>query len=102
MTKRLKKIMSSVIAPNQCSFVPGHQITDNIIVYQEVLHFMRSQFPGKGFMIIKVDLEKAYDRLSWPFIRDTLANLGLREKWTNNIMYCIETPRMAINGMVNV
>ena len=69
LANRLKKIMQSRIGPNQSSFVPGRQITDNIIIYQEVLHSMRKSKVGKGIMLIKIDLEKAYDRLSWPFIR---------------------------------
>ena len=64
--------MQSMIGPNQSSFVPGRHITDNRIIYQEVLHSMRKKKGGKGTMLIKIDLEKAYDRLSWPFIRDTV------------------------------
>ena len=41
-------------------------------------------------MTIKIDLENAYDRLSWPFIRDTLENVGIPRKWINNISYCVE------------
>ena len=77
MTNRLKEIMSSVIALNQSSFVHGRQITDNIIIYQEVLHCMRTKKSGNSFMTIKIDLEKAYDRLSWSFIRDTLKEVEL-------------------------
>ena len=41
MTNRLKEIMASVTSPNQSSFVPGRQTTDDVIIYQEILHSMR-------------------------------------------------------------
>ena len=47
-------------------------------------------------MTIKIDLEKAYHRLSWSFIRDTLQSLDFPEKWTKNIMHYIQTPRLAV------
>lgn len=74
IANRLKTIIDSVIAPNQSSFVPERLISDNIIIYQEVLNSMRTKKMGKGFMTIKIDLEKAYDRLSWQFIRTLQKN----------------------------
>ncbi|KAL9419228.1 hypothetical protein AB3S75_037059 [Citrus x aurantiifolia] len=47
-------------------------------------------------MAIKVDLEKAYDRLSWNFIHDTLQELNLPIGLINLIMACITTTRMNI------
>ena len=47
-------------------------------------------------MLIKVDLEKAYDGLSWDFIEDTLERVGLPDSWIRNIMLCIRTVRMTI------
>ena len=47
-------------------------------------------------MLIKIDLEKAYDRLSWSFIRDTLEKLGVPNTWIMNIMNCVETTRMSV------
>ena len=88
--------MSSVAAPTQSSFVPGRQIVDNIIINLEVLHSMRKRKIGKGFMTMKIDLEKAYDRISWSFIRETLEWFKLYGDWIHNIMHCIETPTMSI------
>ncbi len=30
----------------------------------------------KGWMMVKIDLEKAYDRLRWDFVFDTLLDAG--------------------------
>ncbi|XP_038996500.1 uncharacterized protein LOC120121112 [Hibiscus syriacus] len=46
------------------------------IINQEVIHSMRSSKLKKGWMAIKVDLEKTFDRLHWNFIADSLLDLG--------------------------
>lgn len=69
---RLKLIMPKLISKVESSFVLRH-VTDNIFGTQEMIHSMRSikRMKGKkGVMVIKAGLEKAYDRLSWSFIRD--------------------------------
>lgn len=76
IVNRIKPIMPIVTSCTQSSFVPGRQITDNIIIVQEVLHTMRRKQSGKGLMAIKIDFEKAYDRLKWSFIRDTLVEMN--------------------------
>lgn len=57
---------------------------------------MRKKRGCQGLMIIKIDLEKAYDIFVWDFIRDTLLDVGMGNEWTNNIMNCIESPRLSI------
>lgn len=51
----------------------------------------------KGFMAIKMDMNKAYDQLEWPFIEGLLRKLGFAEAW---IMWCITSVeyRVLING----
>ncbi|CAL8160923.1 unnamed protein product [Prunus armeniaca] len=66
---RLRPLMSTLISPNQVSFVPGRQITDNILVAQELMHKFKNSKGRKDFIAWKVDLSKAYDRLNWNFIR---------------------------------
>lgn len=41
---------------------------------------MRSMNGKKGFMAIKVDLEKAYDRLEWSFVKEILEEVGFDGK----------------------
>lgn len=52
-------------------------ITENIIIAQEIIHNMLRKKGERGQILIKVDLEKAYDRLSWSFIRETLCEVRL-------------------------
>lgn len=47
-------------------------------------------------MTIKIDLEKAYDRLSWDFIKDTLLDIGLPDKIISLIWHCISSPTMQV------
>ncbi|XP_061365687.1 uncharacterized protein LOC133308973 [Gastrolobium bilobum] len=88
IANQLKLHMNSLVMPNQCRFIKGRQGTDNVIIAQEIVHSMRSKRGTKGCMAIKVDLEKAYDRLNWDFLRDTLHDLGLPNHITTLIMCC--------------
>ncbi|XP_072064218.1 uncharacterized protein [Arachis hypogaea] len=63
LINRLRKIMDKIVSPTQCSFVPGRQSSDNIIITQKIIHSMRNKKGSKGWMTIKIDLEKAYDRM---------------------------------------
>lgn len=59
--------MCKLTCQNQASFIPGRDITDNIIIAQEVVHSLKGFNGGKYGMVLKIDLEKAYDRLQWYF-----------------------------------
>lgn len=76
--------------------MPGRKISDNVIIYWEVLHTMRKKTGSTRYVIAKIDLEKAYDRLSWDFNKDTLVEVGLSSNWVRNIMECIQTSHLAL------
>ena len=63
VANRFKRIMPTIIAPTQCGFIHGRTGSNNIIIAQEVIHKMRQMKGQKGFMAIKIDMEKAYDKL---------------------------------------
>ncbi|KAA3467146.1 reverse transcriptase [Gossypium australe] len=47
----------------QASFIVGRNISENIIIAQEAMHTMNTTKSKKYWMAVKVDLEKAYDRI---------------------------------------
>ncbi|KAH9650382.1 hypothetical protein KPL70_026367 [Citrus sinensis] len=57
---------------------------------------MRRKTSRKGFMAIKVDLEKAYDWLNWDFIFDTLQQTGIPIHLSRLIMECVTSASMSI------
>lgn len=64
LANRLKIIICLFISDNQSAFTPERLITDNIMVAYEVIHFMKRKIKEKqGWMALKVDLSKAYDRV---------------------------------------
>ncbi|KAG8483541.1 hypothetical protein CXB51_023295 [Gossypium anomalum] len=77
-----KVVFSRLFAPEQVGFVAGQNITDNIIIAQEVIHSVRGTQKNKKWMAIKIDLEKAFDRVRWDFIEVPLqtATRGVRQE----------------------
>lgn len=67
LANKLKPVMASLTSPMQSSSIPGRTTIDNIVVAQEALHSLKKKKGRRGALILKVDLEKEYDRLDWGF-----------------------------------
>jgi len=63
MANRLKSLMSGLISLEQSSFFEVRKILDGIILTHEMIHSLK-QMKSLG-MLIKVDITKAYDKVSW-------------------------------------
>ena len=94
MVGRLKGVIDKLVGPHQASFIPGRLSVDNIVVVQEAVHSMRRKKGVKGWMLLKLDLEKAYDKIRWDFLEDTLVVAGFSEQWVSWIMQCVSGPSM--------
>ncbi|KAA3460795.1 reverse transcriptase [Gossypium australe] len=101
IANRFKVVFPNYISPQQAGFISGRNISDNIIIAQEIIHSMRSRRGNKKWMAIKLDLEKAYDRVSWRFIEVSLEAAGVPEKIRKVIMNAISSSTMQIlwNGV---
>jgi hypothetical protein len=101
LANRLKMVLPAIISLQQSAFVPGWLIMDNILVAYETLHTMSTRMKGKkGFMAIKVDISKAYDRVKWAFLEGIMSKLGFNEVWISRVMTCVTTMyySILING----
>lgn len=97
---RLKAMLCEVISHNQASFVPGRQSCGNFIICQEVAHSLKYIKAKHGGMILKLDLEKAYDRLEWNFVQESLIDASVPWKLVSVILNILQrsTCKLLWNG----
>jgi len=93
---RIHPVLSNLVSPYQMAFFPGWKGIDNAIIVQELVHTMSKMKGRGGFMAIKIDLEKAYDRLEWSLIRDTLALFKFPNHLASLIMSCVSTSSISV------
>lgn len=60
---RLKPIVNKIIGPTQTSFQQGKMASHNAIIVQEALNYLAKMKCKSSAMILKLDLEKAFNRL---------------------------------------
>ncbi|KAK5826026.1 hypothetical protein PVK06_020931 [Gossypium arboreum] len=70
IVNRFKSIISSCSDGAQSAFGPDRLILDNMFLAYEIFHtFRQKKFGKKGFMALKLDMSKAYDRVEWYFLK---------------------------------
>lgn len=67
LVTRLSHILPRIISPLQSRFFPGRVIHYNILLVQELVHDLNKRTRGNN-VVLKMDMAKAYDRMSWSFI----------------------------------
>lgn len=87
IVSRLRPLMVILTSQNQFSFIPSIDIANNIIVAHSLKNFKGST----SGMILKIDLEKRYDRVRWELLRDTLLITGLLGRLIGIIMQCVSS-----------
>jgi hypothetical protein len=94
IAKRIRPILSRTLSEEQFGFLKGRQIIDAIGTAQECLHSIREK--KLQALILKIDLKKAYDCISWDFLRLALLQCGFGLPTTKWIMGCITSATFAI------
>ncbi|XP_074291949.1 uncharacterized protein LOC141618767 [Silene latifolia] len=89
LVNRLKRFLGDIVSVNQSAFTPGRIISDNVMIAFELFHYMKNSRSTDGFMAIKLDMAKAYDRVEWCFLHKVLVALGFEAAWINRVMACL-------------
>ncbi|GJS59063.1 RNA-directed DNA polymerase, eukaryota, reverse transcriptase zinc-binding domain protein [Tanacetum coccineum] len=96
LTNRIKKSLCKVVSTNQSAFIPGRQITDNILISQELLREYNWKNRAKR-VSFKIDIQKAYDTINWGFLEKTLSLFGFPIQMIHWIMTCVRSAAFSIN-----
>ncbi|XP_028076555.1 uncharacterized protein LOC114278664 [Camellia sinensis] len=100
LANKLKPILKTVATLQQSAFVPGQLIQDNILVAHKAFHHLKlKKRGGLHEMPIKLDFNKAYDRVQWDFLQALLLKMGFNPVWTEWVMEFISTVSFSV--MVN-
>jgi hypothetical protein len=74
LTNRLVPVAKKIIRKNQTGFIHGRNILEGMVVLHEVLHELH-RTKARG-LILKIDFEKAYDRVRWDFLEKVMYGKG--------------------------
>jgi hypothetical protein len=93
-TNRVTDIAESVVQPTQTAFMPGRHILEGVVILHESIHELhRKKLDG---VLLKIDFEKAYDKVNWSFLQQALRMKGFDPKWCAWIQRYIEKGSVGI------
>lgn len=100
LVAKLRPLLNRLISPTQSAFIFNRWIYENQIIAQEILHSFKSRKTKPGLMAIKLDLQKAYDRVNWKFIQAVLLHFGFNEVFTGWATACVSSVsfEVLVNG----
>jgi hypothetical protein len=78
-TLRLNTVADHVVRPSQTAFMQGRNILDGVVTLHETVHELHSK--KLNGVILKLDFEKAYDKVKWTFLQQTLRMKGFSDEW---------------------
>ena len=94
LANRLRRVAHGIISDSQNALVKGRQILDFVLIASECIDSRLKL--GVPSVLCKLDVEKAYDYVSWEFLMYMLQRCGFSEKWRKRIRYCISIVKFSI------
>jgi hypothetical protein len=97
---RVSPVAHRVISQSQTAFIKGRFIQDGPLALHEIIHELHSKkLPA---VLLKLDFEKAYDRVNWQFLQEVLRAKGFDPALVHRFMQLVSGGQTAIsiNGEV--
>lgn len=100
IVNRMRLILQRIINPFQNAFTHNRSTHVNLLLVQEILNTFRTSKNKTGWCALKLNMEKAYDRIEWDFLWNVLGKFGFPSVWINWIKACVMTTSysLVVNG----
>jgi hypothetical protein len=94
ITNKIKLVLSRFLSEEQLGFLGGRQIQDTIGTAHECIHNIKRK--KQKSLILKLDPQKAYDCISWDYLRMVLIQVGFGLHMKNWILACVSSASFAV------
>jgi hypothetical protein len=92
---RLAPLAHRIIDRSQTAFIRGRCLHEGVLALHEIAHELRAK--KLGGLLLKLDFEKAYDRVNWDFLREVLLRKGFSGMMVHRLMQLVMGGQTAIN-----
>uniref|UniRef100_A0A671TPP2 Reverse transcriptase domain-containing protein n=1 Tax=Sparus aurata TaxID=8175 RepID=A0A671TPP2_SPAAU len=98
LANRLKDTVIDIINPDQCGFIPGRLLADNIRRTLNIIDYAQRQ--KEELLLMTLDAEKAFDLVSWPFMFETIKSFGIDDTFCQwlQVLYSKPVSIVKTNG----
>ncbi|XP_022867239.1 uncharacterized protein LOC111386969 [Olea europaea var. sylvestris] len=95
LASRLRPILGDIVDQAQTAFIECRSMTENIHLAQELLRqYNRKRVTSR--CLLKIDIRKAYDLVSWDFLKSVLEGLNFPLRFTQWAMECVTSPTYSV------
>uniref|UniRef100_A0A8I6XWR9 Reverse transcriptase domain-containing protein n=1 Tax=Hordeum vulgare subsp. vulgare TaxID=112509 RepID=A0A8I6XWR9_HORVV len=94
LTIRLEPHVDILFSRHQNAFIKNRDIMDGIMSLHEILHHTYAK--NKKGIVLKLDFEKAYDKVNWEFLLDCHSKRNFDPRWIDWIR------RILVGGTISV
>ena len=98
LANRLAPLLDSLVSKCQSTFIMKRSIHDNFLYVQNMVRSMHKQKMPAIFL--KLDIHKAFDTVSWPYMLEVLQALGFGPRWREwvSILFSTASSKVLLNG----
>lgn len=98
LSLRLGPELDHLVCPNQNAFIPGRSLHNNFVLVKQSTRLLHQLKAPRA--LLKLDLTKAFDSISWPFVFEVLQRYGFGTRfraWMAILLSSAST-RVLLNG----
>jgi hypothetical protein len=89
---RLAPLAHRTIDRSQTAFIKGRALHEGVLALHEIAHELRTK--RLGGLFLKLDFEKAYDRVDWDFLREVLHQKGFSATMVHRLMQLVSGAKL--------
>jgi hypothetical protein len=94
LASRLMEVACDIISETQTTFIKGRNILEGVLVLHEVIHEL--QVKHLSGILLKIDFERAYDKVNWEFMKELLVLKGFQGSWCDWVLQAVVGEKVCI------